>query len=355
MSNDMIDQVRRLAPPAEVNELERRRQRQKLDAVLVAKARQSSSRGVAPRRKGLPSARLLIAGVAAAVVLVVSGLVMTSSGSKHPSVAPEARGVQPMPKAQLVDFTTSAGEVIAQITDPLAAASELDTVFQQHGFDISVKLIPVSPSLVGSITAMGLEAGTSDIKAMQSGPCISGGRTCTVGLILPADFHGQASVEVGRAAQPGEAYVSAASAFAPGEVLHCENVLNEQVSAATPTLAATGETVDWREDVPTGSAGPGAENGEVEDLATPPPGDYVVNITTLSSAALIAWVAPQPSDAFAQTAQQANQGCSGGNSGATSNTGTSNGNTGTTGNSGAAGSPTTTTLPPASNTGTAAS
>ena len=51
------------------------------------------------------------------------------------------------PNVRLVVFTTEDTKTIARITDPLAAADQLSAVFQQHGLNITVRAIPVSPSL----------------------------------------------------------------------------------------------------------------------------------------------------------------------------------------------------------------
>jgi hypothetical protein len=207
--------------------------------------------------------------------------------------------------AHLVSFHAAPdGTVTATITDPLAAQRQLDAVFRQHGLDISVTVLPVSPSLVGTIVFTDAPITAS----VQSGDCFPGGGGCWVGLVIPAAFTGPANVSIGRAARPGEVYDSAANAFGPGEALHCSGILNEHVSAALPVLQARGLRVDWREDVIT-QTGPGGSTGYGSDLTAPPSGDYVVNALPISSTTVMVSVAMQPNTSEPQFVQDVNQGC----------------------------------------------
>lgn len=281
-----------------------------------------------PRRRSLAAA-----AAAAAALLGAAGGLLATRGPAAPA-RPGRLGA-----VRLVDFTRTNGKIVARITDPRAASSELDAVFHQHGLDISVRVVPVSPSLVGSIVALYESAGTSPITSMQHRPCLKGGTHCWVGLVVPADFNGAAKVFVGRAAEPGEVYDSSTSPFAPGEVLHCHGqLLGEQVDVAAPVLRGLGLSVSWRENVPVGSpttapaptttlpaAGSGtspstpaptstttpasgaavasgatpvpaaiATDGEVETFSTPPSAYYVVGATSISSTTVVIWLAPQP-------------------------------------------------------------
>jgi hypothetical protein len=71
----------------------------------------------------------------------------------------------------------------------------------------------------------------------------SGGDDCPAGVRVPADFRGQAEIDFGRAARPGEKYVSSGSAFARGEALHGMNIKGEPVAQVLSQLRARHITV----------------------------------------------------------------------------------------------------------------
>jgi hypothetical protein len=93
--------------------------------------------------------------------------------------------------------------------------------FKAHHLDITLRMLPVSPSLVGTVVYT--DASSSAVESevtMIYAKCASapsGGNRCAVGIKIPLDFHGQYAVDFGRAARPGEAYVSTNSASASGE------------------------------------------------------------------------------------------------------------------------------------------
>jgi hypothetical protein len=264
------------------------------------------SRIIAEPAAGRPTRRhrgaaLIAAAAVAAAVAVTAVAIHSESG---PAATTKARSATSVPGAtatpdmQLIAFTTSGKYIIARITNPLAASSELDAVFRARGFDISVLVQPVSPSLVGTITSVSEPSGT-DIRPIQAGACLAGGTQCTVGLIIPTPFHGPAYVTVGRAAKPGEPYDSSDLAFSPGEALHCTDILNEQAKAAIPLLASKGLHPQWRlESDQTGAT-----------LTNPPLNYYVLNATPLSSTTVIIALGPNPYPSTNQLLQNANTGC----------------------------------------------
>ncbi|MGH9070322.1 MAG: hypothetical protein ACRDX8_03915 [Acidimicrobiales bacterium] len=220
-----------------------------------------------------------------------------------------------------MSFRTQAnGSDVAVITEPLAAKSQLDATFRRHGFDISVNVVPVSPSLVGSIVYSDI-----GVEPLQSGACFGGGGGgCWVGLVIPNGFTGQGNVTVGRAARPGEAYASTADAFGPGEVLHCSGLLNAPVSDALPVLKATSLKVVWAETSPANTQAP-LSNGATSTRApepvgpepvaspkiteSPPAGSYVVSAIPISSTTVQVDTSPQPGKANASLIGAASQGC----------------------------------------------
>jgi hypothetical protein len=91
-----------------------------------------------------------------------AALLFTGSAVVHPSSA--------------VAFTTApGGDIIATVTDPFAAQKELDAAFAAHGFAITIQLLPVSPSLVGTLISTSQDGLGSAIDPLQGGTCVSDG------------------------------------------------------------------------------------------------------------------------------------------------------------------------------------
>jgi hypothetical protein len=198
------------------------------------------------------------------------------------------------PNVRLVVFTTEDNKITARITDPLAAAGQLSAVFQQHRLNITVRAIPVSPSLVGTI----VYSDVPSIRSLHEGTCLGGDTSCEVGIVIPADFHGQANVVVGRAAQANETFRSSADVFGPGEVLHCSGTLGRPGADAIPVLQRKSLTVRW-----VAAAGPTTTGS--------PLSGYVVSGTALSSSTVLLDVTPEPLNTldFRSFQALANRGC----------------------------------------------
>ena len=181
------------------------------------------------RRRWLVGAPLA-AGLAAAV------LVVTALGSPGDKVGPVHYG--PV-KAEALTFTRHGRYINVIVRNPLADPRKYRAEFKAHGLDVSLKLLPVSPSIVGTVVYFG-GTGTGAIKVITArGRCFTGGggSACPVGLRVPVDFRGQADLVFGRAARPGERYESTVPATAPGEVLHGLRIVGKRVSAVLKMIA----------------------------------------------------------------------------------------------------------------------
>lgn len=180
--------------------------------------------------------------------------------------------VGPAPAEAVTFDTASSGATVAMVTEPFAAQSRLDAAFAARGLKITVNLIPVSPSIVGTLLFVGESSpGAAQIRALQGGHCLMGGGGCSIGVEIPRGFQGTGSITLGRPAKPGEAYESSASLFAPGEPLHCSGLLGARVADALPVLRRDALTVvDWREDT---EGSPGVSHSVT--LAAPPAQNYV--------------------------------------------------------------------------------
>jgi hypothetical protein len=151
--------------------------------------------------------------------------------------------VQPQPAGAAVTFrTASDGAVIATVTNPLAARAQLETAFTARGFHITVNLLPVSPSLVGTAVYISDDGGASSIQALEKGHCTGGGG-CPVGVKIPRTFKGNGYITLGRPAKPGEQYESSGQATAPGEAMHGLQFQGHTVATVLALLRARHVTV----------------------------------------------------------------------------------------------------------------
>jgi hypothetical protein len=302
MSHNLVELVRGLRPEdaGRVDELFSPAQRIELFEKIVSSDRSitadSGRRRLTPfrrtrwwpsmiRRARRPVVLISSLGVVAAVA-VAAWLIVSSA-------------TQPQAAAAGVAFRTGAdGDIVATVTDPFAAKGELNAAFAEHGLDITVNLLPVSPSLVGTVVSISDSGGASAIQPLQGGRCVTGGGGCSIRLRIPATFTGQGDITLGRPAKPGETYESTASAFAPGEVLHCSGLRGARVATALPILQRDKLTVQWREQ------STGAFN------ATAPTRDYIRDADPSAPGTVIIWTQPTPPAAFpAAYARALNKGC----------------------------------------------
>lgn len=236
MTNFSTEQVRRIAPVTDAEAARHVSAETLADLaaqitstpdVRLARAtdrRRIAWRSPASRRRrrllGLPLAAM---GVAAGVAL---SLIMT--------------GNRPLPPAayQALTFTTSSGYITVLVKNPYADPSWYNADFAQHHLAITLRVVPVSPSLVGTVVFEDNQPGTSDVTPITAkGKCWTGGGgdECTIGVKVPLDFHGEESIYFGRPARPGEQYVSTTSPFVRGEALYGMHYI---IGQTVPTVLA---------------------------------------------------------------------------------------------------------------------
>jgi len=233
---DLLDDLARLATGGPREETFRARLRSDLagEAAHLEQRRQPQS---AYRGRHLHRGRRL-AWAAAAAVIVVAAAAFSLTSALHDTA----------PAAAAVSFSKSDGYIVASVEDPNAAATQLRAAFVAHGLDIDLKLIPASPSVVGTVVFFDGPSGGPQIEPLASSTRQSPGGMATVGLRIPENFKGHASIYLGRSARPGEIYLSAGDAFAPGEALYKSGIQGMQVAAAAKVVSGLGLTVEWRDD-----------------------------------------------------------------------------------------------------------
>ncbi|NUW41809.1 hypothetical protein [Nonomuraea rhodomycinica] len=178
------------------------------------------------RRRSRLAGRPAIAAAAAAVAAVAATVVTGQNASTAQAA---------------VTCSKDHDYVVARIMDPLAGHERLRNDFRACGFDIDLKLVPVSPSVVGSIVMM---EGGQKIDTVDDPSCrTASGAQCPIGLRIEAGFTGKATVVLGRAARSGEPYASTNTSTAKGEALEGVSVEGRTVAEAETMIAQRHVTI----------------------------------------------------------------------------------------------------------------
>jgi hypothetical protein len=237
-------EAERLVRPATLADLAARITAEPIPAASYQPARtQTAARPRARRRwpAGAPLAAALAIVLVALAVLAATRL----AGSDRPAtqatktVTPGHATPTPV-AAHVLSFTTSDGYITVIVRNPLADPSRYRAELAAHHLNITLELVPVSPSLVGTVVYIGEPSDGPDLQTITAqGRCYTGGggAACPVGVRIPVGFRGQAEVVFGRAARPGEHYESTADATAPGEVMHGMNYVGDTVAQVLAMLA----------------------------------------------------------------------------------------------------------------------
>jgi hypothetical protein len=193
------------------------------------------------RTRRVRFARVLIAAAAALVAV----LAVVSQSAVSPDKA----------KAAGLHFVRRGGYVYATVDDPSAPAASMQAAFDQNNLNVTVSVLPSSPSVAGTLEFMDVPPSFEPIYGPKDS-CLSDGALtdsgelmytrCVIGMRVPADFSGRASIQVNGTPPAGQPYETGASAFAPGEVLHCSRVRVGMTAAeAVPILQELGVTPIW--------------------------------------------------------------------------------------------------------------
>jgi hypothetical protein len=216
---------------------------------LTSSAAATADAGSAGRRHRTMRRRLMI-GVPVAAGLAVLGLVVTSLGGPGQHVGPVTVGPAAAQAAPL-SITRHGGDLKVVVRNPLVDPARFRAEFARYHLNITLRLVPASPSIVGSVVydsysgggPHGIQLITAKDKCFTGG----GGDVCPVGFWVPVDYRGSANLVFARAARPGEQYESAGLASSPGEAMHGLHYVGKTVSQVLAMLARRGVTVaQWR-------------------------------------------------------------------------------------------------------------
>ncbi|MFD8560214.1 hypothetical protein ACWDOR_23430 [Streptosporangium canum] len=146
--------------------------------------------------------------------------------------------------ASALDIKEEGGYYVIEVKDLYTNPEVYESQLRGVGLDISLRLIPASPSLVGLISPdSSVPDGSispNKIETIdQPGQCDrrSG---CPIGLKIPKDFTGSAEVTLGREGRPGEEYQIITGIDSPGEPLHCVPFYNKPAGEVRALLKDRG-------------------------------------------------------------------------------------------------------------------
>jgi hypothetical protein len=143
--------------------------------------------------------------------------------------------------------TRHGGYLDVIVANPVADPKKYRAEFARYHLNISLRLVPASPSIVGTLVYASYPvAHASQITPITArGKCWTGGggAVCPVGVRVSLRFHGSATLVFGRAARPGERYESTGLVTARGEAMHGLHFAGRTVAAVTAMLAKRGVAV----------------------------------------------------------------------------------------------------------------
>jgi hypothetical protein len=199
-----------------------------------------------------PARRWLLAAIPAAAGATAGLLAfaLAASGPAAPGPAATrpgpARASEPGPgDVQVMSFTTHGGYIDVIVRNPLADPRRYAAEFAAHHLHITISLVPASPSVVGTVVWMSESSGSNLMPITAVGRCWTGGggNVCPVGVRVPLGYRGTANLVFGRAARPGEQYLSTGEVTAPGEAMHGLNFQGKTVAVVLAMLRARHVTV----------------------------------------------------------------------------------------------------------------
>jgi hypothetical protein len=182
---------------------------------------------------------------------------------------------------EAMSFVKENGTITVIIKNLYADTSWYNADLARHHLNITLRLDPTPPSLVGFIGGASFDGTASDqvneIKPISApGSCDLSGTDCQIGFTVPVGFRGKGDFWIGRPARPGEQYVQTGSAFNRGEPLYglADQIFEHPLSEVLSLLAGHHVTVAQCRD-----QGPGQQGNGVCDPAAMPGSWYVDDVT----------------------------------------------------------------------------
>ncbi|MEV4113234.1 hypothetical protein [Nonomuraea sp. NPDC049695] len=151
--------------------------------------------------------------------------------------------------AAALDVKEEGDHYVIEVKDLYAKPEVYESRLRGLGLKVSLKVVPVSPSLVGEIStdtpgwAKGPFPYADKIKTIDRPEQCGRYRQCPIGVTIAKDFTAQADILLGREGRPGEEYQAGAGLNDDGEPLHCQPFYNRPVSEVRGRLKEMGVSV----------------------------------------------------------------------------------------------------------------
>lgn len=169
---------------------------------------------------------------------------------RHRAVSRTDNGPNGAAAIEVMSFTKENGIITVTIKNLYADTRWYNADLARHHLDITLRLDPAPPSLVGFIGLTSVDAiaagHSNEIKPISTpGSCDLSGTNCQIGFTVPAGFQGKVGMWIGRPARPGEQYQQAGSAFNRDEPLYglTNQIFGHPLSEVLPLLAQHNVTV----------------------------------------------------------------------------------------------------------------
>ncbi|MEV6861015.1 hypothetical protein AB0M44_08415 [Streptosporangium subroseum] len=213
--------------------------------------------------------------------------------------------------ASALDIKEEGDYYVIEVKDLYTKPEVYESQLRGAGLDISLRVVPVSPSSVGGIVQNSPDGNVvprspggdirddfvyqEKIKTIdRPGQCekLAG---CPIGVKVLKDFTGSVEVTLGREGRPGEEYQSITGLDARGEPMHCVPFHNRPVSEVRAMLEERGLVVDEFAIVDPDPAKP---SQEPEVRTSVPDSMYVTGgfLSELGKASLLVADKPMPAE-----------------------------------------------------------
>ncbi|MGH3212815.1 MAG: hypothetical protein ACRDNO_34155 [Trebonia sp.] len=195
-----------------------------------------------PRRRLalLTAFPVALAAVAALLVTVLSPGAGSSGGAGGGGGA--GNGANSQAAIEALSFTKADGYITVIIRNFAADPSWFNADFARHHLPYTVNVVPVSPSLVGTVIEENYAPGVRLITGPRKCFAESTGELapCLIGFKVPENLRDAGSITIGAPTPPGQRYEGIGSIFAPGEDLAglLKQVAGQPMSQVRPILAS---------------------------------------------------------------------------------------------------------------------
>ncbi|MFD1540664.1 hypothetical protein [Nonomuraea guangzhouensis] len=209
----------------------------------IMAAEPATARAVAPAVRRARRPLILRAAVPGVALLTAAFLALSW-------LLPTGLGLGPGTAAAL-DIKKEDGYYVIEIKDLYADAGTYQAQLRDAGLNVTLTVIPSTPSWVGSIFPTSPTEGRylDEIKTIdQPGTCDKMGG-CPIGVKIPENFQGPADITLGREARPGEPFANSTTIDGLGEPLHCLPYIGRTVTEVRGMLQERGVTIQNFEDM----------------------------------------------------------------------------------------------------------